>query len=1459
MGIKKAQFIIKGMSRDLAASKFNPELAYENMNMRLVATDNNTTLVLTNEKGTQAATIITPGGAPASSIAGIPIGQCILNNKLILFTTPGESVSGRDCIYKFWFDNNTLKGESLYAGNLGFSIEHPIETLGMYENEALQKVYWVDGLNQPRVINIEASSTEKSRWNDDSFNFIKSIDLLHTNVNINRDGATSGLFAPGVIQYCMTYYNLYGQESNIFYTSPLYYVTYTDRAGSPDEHISNSFKLTITGPDVNFDYIRVYSILRTSLDATPQVRKVVDLAVNRDLTASQTITYIDNGTEGQSIDPTTLFFIGGESLVAGTLSQKDNTLFLGDIKYDKLVLDASLQEQLKIDQGQGVSSVWSNAGFTYSEDTADRYNILGNFGGYYNYTNQLLDNSTKIKGFKYKEWYRFGIQLQHLNGKWCSPVWIGDAENNVPMETKIFDGSYDSPASTVRYPEYRATISGTILSTLYEQGYRKIRPVVVFPSIVERESICQGVLCPTVYNLEDRFGNIPFAQSSWFFRPDPPVSPTDSYTEVDRGSVANYGHNSPLGSNHERNGEVQCMCYGLGNNGTWSDPATIWCNDTSNEGKLKFVSSNKENFFIDRSIVTLHSPELEFDSRVKTLNFSDFNLRIIGAVPITSLVSNIDIQVSTPTMIISGKKERETNPNADTAFRLGFYSEPVGTSNASQQGWRQLISAPMWIDGCHGQKAYPKNGDFGWMYVVYPWQKTGSLNNTKSPESGEEVSSKLLHKVLANSRFSYNTLYYTNPSDFWDPSNMEGCNGISGVELFESNEVSPVKLPAQGSDLSEIIYYGNIDKVVVYPAVEKKKDGYPIMVANYIDSVSHDLTPHDLYKSNYIHIKRDPALDESSIIEITAENTSTSPISIKYKSTPHAVLAFNTITDTSTNPNRVYSTSLPIAVSYSSFSDHTDFFDSKRICWDKKNIINGYRQWYRKLPVDGVTSDARFGYLWLGELYRTVNTNTIFGGKTQEAFENNQWEIAGEGTLLNENNLQSSITIRWTEGDTYYQRYDCLKTYPFTHEDLNSVVDVLSFMCETRINIDGRYDKNRGQTNNLYISPNNFNLLNPVYSQHNNFFNYRAVNLDKLKLTSFPNSITWTKTKTLGEEVDTWTNINLASILDLDGDKGPVRAIKKFNDSLLTFQDESISQVLYNENVQIASTTGVPIEIANSGKVTGKRAISNHVGCTNKWSICSTPNGLYFVDDRTKDIYLFNGQMENISDKLGFHSWMVQNFEGVKTWNPVNFDSCITYYDKINQDVLFITKNTALAFNENLNNFTSFYSYEKVPFFGYLGDKAIMWQKDNNNLYKPWLYREGSYNMFFGQFKPYWTTVVVNPDPAFDKVFNNVEFRADSFDPSNSNALVSSHTFDHLYAWNEHQNSSCTLNNTKDLPSTLKKKFRIWHAAIPRQIISQDFIRRDRIRNPWTYLKLSTEVSNTYKTVLHDMIVDYFE
>ena len=133
---------------------------------------------------------------------------------------------------------------------------------------------------------------------------------------------------------------------------------------------------------------------------------------------------------------------------------------------------------------------------------------------------------------------------------------------------------------------------------------------------------------------------------------------------------------------------------------------------------------------------------------------------------------------------------------------------------------------------------------------------------------------------------------------------------------------------------------------------------------------------------------------------------------------------------------------------------------------------------------------------------------------------------------------------------------------------------------------------------------------------------------------------------------------------------------------------------------------------------------------------------------------------------------------------------------------------------------------------------------------KIWHNFEGEYNMFFGEFKPFSVTVVANGDEPLDKIFNNIEFRADSW---NGDTLTSS-TFDTLDVWNEYQHGTESLVNTKDKPSTLKRKFRVWRANIPRDNSNH----RDRIRNTWAYVKLAQNTANTYKTELHDLNVQYF-
>lgn len=1555
--LKSISFRIKGMQRDLSASAFSPEYAYENRNIRIMPTDESTLFSMVNEKGNLTTDIENIG----HTLSGTPIGQAQIDDNWVIFTT-SKSLGSDDRIYKLWFNEDSkLEGKLLYLGSLGFSTDHPIETLSFYENSDIKKIYWVDGLNQPRVINIMAADEIIQKWTDTSFDFVQRLKLQEV-VNINRDIVTNGNFSPGVIQYAFTYVNSYAQESNIFYTSPLYYISYNNRGANPEDKIGNSFNIAIDKVDKNFEYVRVYSIHRTSIDAIPTIKRVVDLAIaipgryrlpyfadicNTEdirvlsvLSGSYTsltlipnestdpvhkwvlnssqysqvslpggnivyiekgktleiivsnpgiqgdtrlyyqnnilddpstyilvddyskshVSYTDTGESGDIIDPTELLYVGGEEIIASTIAQKDNTLFLGDIILNRSLISSTVKD--------------------YCKSLTPTFGVIGHAiespepTGYYPYYNSLKQSSADIKTFKYLETYRLGLQFQHYTGKWSEPVWVKDVRNTVHI-----DSNYSSKEIVNLIQCDVLFKNKTIINELLSQGYIRVRPLIVFPSLYDRECICQGILCPTVYNVQDRYNNAPFSQSSWFVRANAPfdeykafhykqvgddysadtngrdtgdfVNFTNSRAGImyngkgelhsatnydltvtidttNRGAWAEFRHDYPIPSNDDRKAEIQCI---------YDPPTNPYISIESNNIKVsEWVSENKENFYVDQSILTFHSPDIEFDTNVRSIDSSGLKLRIVGFVPITSFVGDIDIQTSTPPLNYQGQ---------DTTA-MGFYKEPIGVENVSRFGYRGIMSGAFWLDELSGALTdNPTLAPTG--FVVYPFHRNGSLNNTKNATDGHR-SAMLDKKKLSNLRFSLNS-YYFNPSDIWYAYTAGSTTktGISGVSMFDSNEVSLIRVPApENSGLNDINYYGNVDKIITYPLVGEKKDGYPIVTTGLRQSANN---LHSIFSGDYAILPESDA----------KQSTGTDPVSMKYKSTPHAVLALNYTSD---HKIRILPTLMDNDVGSGNANwfinnGNADWSNHKPFWSDSKAV--GVSQDYLDIQIPIIKNGSKsgygpeFGWLWLAELYND-NVQNKFGGQTEEAFENNQWLPAGEPvSLVDADGYPKDVVfIRWTEGDTYYQRYDHLKTYPFTLEDQNAITDIISFMCETRVNLDGRYDRNRGQASNFAITPTNFNLMNDVYSQTNNFFSYRGVNSKRLNLNNFHNAITWTKTKTAGELVDTWTNVTLASTLDLDGDKGSVRAIRRFNNNLIAFQDRGISQVLYNEQMQVSSTDGVPIEIANSGKVNGKRYITDKVGCSNKWSICETPNGIYFIDDITKGIFLFNGKLDNISDRLGFHSWINAKSTDINIWDPVNFKGFVTYYDKVNGDVFFISKDECLAFSEPLSQFSSFYSYEHTPYFINLKDKGLALNPaSGGTVYRVWLHNEGDYNMYFNKYQPFSTTIIANPDMPLDKVFNTLEFKADSW---NKDSLLNT-TFDTLTTWNEYQSGVSTLNNVIGKPATLKKKFRIWRANIPRDISNN----RDRMRNPWLYIKLSMETQNTNKTLLHDMIVHYFE
>lgn len=1463
--MKSSQHIIKGMTRDLTVSKFNPEFAYECKNIRITARDNSTLLTVTNERGNSELSILTSNGNPLQ-VLGTLIGYNVLNNYVTLFTT-----GDKDRIYRLENKQTYFEGKLLYEGNLNFNVNNPIENISVYENDNIQKVYWIDGLNQSRVINIVADSTVSGSWNDSSFDFVQDLELKET-VTVVRDDLASGSFSSGVIQYAFTYYNKYGQESNIFYTSPIQYISFASRGASPEEKVSNSFTITIANPDTRFDYIRVYSIHRASIDATPNVLNVVDLPINAaNVRAGETLTYTDNGTIGTSVDPTELLYVGGEEVVFGTMTQKDNTLFLGNADIKRKLVGPDIINSIK----------GGNISFN------QRY--VGNYvrtAGYYPYKNSLYLGS-KIKSFKYLEWYRFGVQFQYKNGKWSEPIWINDAYNG-PASGGMGYGispSYNGALTTV---QASYSLNSDIINKVVAQGFIRARGVVVYPTLIDREVVAQGILCPTVYNIGDRFGNSPFAQSSWFARPnlafdiernksnwngigtlfgdydkskaavisnknvnltiDPgtPSAKTILIDIVNKGAWAEFRHNKPVPNNWERNAEIQCIAN------TPAGPYTASKGSELNS----YTASHAEYFFVDQNILTLHSPDIEFDEGVQNLDSSGLKLRIVGVVPITANASEIDIQTSTP---------------ANDTSKMGFYKETIGSENNSYHGLKNLISGAFWFDKMTNMKNVDDDHGYTESFFVYAWHRNGSLNN-QGPVTEGSRTAMLDKKKISNLKFSSFSKYFNEPWLAYK-ANDATHTGITGVSIFNSNEQSLVRIPAPAnSNLGDLNYYGNVDKVIAATRVDdaysltfdfsdgpkteefNRKNGYPIVVTgvNTAESFAHQLFTGGTFPIQFV--KRS---DGATLTEVP---NGTDAVRMKYKSTPHAVFALNYATD-----------GRQIVMPTNRETDYTDYWNvndanvtkggvnhffwnptAKSISESETQINDGVFQDVISEYTSNLT-DNNYSYLYLAELYNDNITNR-FGGQTEEAFENNIWLPGGEPiNLLNADGTPVSYaSLTYTEGDTFLERYDCLKTYSYTLEDQNSVTEIVSFMCETRVNIEGRYDRNRGQLNNLTMTPENFNKVNKVYSQKNNFFNYRGINHSKFNLNYFPNTVTWTKEKQLGSIIDTWTNITMASTLDLDGDKGEVISLNTYNNEIFCFQRKGFSNILFNSRVQIPASDGMPIEITNGMKVSGKRYVSNTIGCSNKWSIVESPSGLYFIDNETNSMYLFNGEVKSISDSLGMRQWVNENNTHIN-WNPVTYENFRGFYDKNNNDVYFVNNNWCLCYSELIGQFTSFMSYERVPAMFNVGSEFYAF---NNN--KLWQQFNGDYNMFFGQYKPYSITVVANADEPADKIFNTVEFRADAYDGDN---LAPTKTYDTLDVYNEYQHGRVTLTGLNGRPSPLKRKFRIWRANIPRANTPINGIpanNRDRIRNTWAYVKLSTETPNTYRTVFHDMTIHYF-
>lgn len=1504
--------IFQGMRRDNHPIRQEKQFLWDAHNIRFTTRDDNTMLSITNERSNKDIMKFNSGETY--------IGHVVLGDYLVLFTK-GDS----DCIYRI--DIKNCEKVILYKDNLNFSSDNPIQALGDYESEFIQKVYWVDGKNNPRVINIrkpellgvKASDDYTDVYTDAPFDFVQNL-KLDEKVTIKRLPNSNGIFSSGTIQYALTYYHKYGQESNIFYTSELLYTSFNNRGGSPEDRISTAFEITVDNVQNNFQYVRIYSISRSSIDATPKVKRVADIEILK----AKSISFVDNGTTGNTVDPSMLLYIGGKDIVAGCISSKDNTLFLGNIEYRRK--EVSTSELVDSARKLTVNTSHRDIDLNYNKQEEDNPS---------SYINQLFTNTST---FKCSETYRLGLQLQYKNGEWSEPLFIDD---------KLMDVRPSIDENLLQLPTFKASL--TPLLNKIDTDYIKVRPLIVLPATKDKTVLAQGILCPTVFNAGNRESNAPFAQASWFMRPF--ISEAATMGEVpSQGAIAEFRHYWPLSSGLKRGAEIQNMFIDTDATTNDSDIKHSALSLKSVKEQVNTIGAKNESYrafyYVDQSILTFHSPDIEFDDSLvfSINNNSNLGIRLVGVVPFNSSYGDIDIQTASPVI----------NPDAS-----GFIHRAISNN---LNGGKSLISGLFYEDSIVDDYYDKNNLKFTGVndpipFLVNLWHRSGSLNNDIVRPNGSTRSSVLKKKIISNIRFSDNNKWLNNPVEL----------DVSEIQSFNSNEVALTKIKDSHNKLGDITYYGNVDtlntsyskfrlvrgqtkefeinktpkafsgtifietdsgiKETYFSNLEVTPDtgtattmngtvtsDYTIVLGGQISDInlkdskfsialeetSRPTSPYNGYittvdgtiyaitgNTNY-----KPTFNLTSVIvggkdvfrfnselysidphdsigkEVPALKLPKDAVRIKYKSTPHLVLATK-FRDNARQPLPVLRGTKLTDVEDGTYIGAVSYDD---VYWQKETSGTIHYEYVDDTNISKCPS----AYLWLAEVIQT-NIKNRYGGDTDEALRNNLWIPAGPAIRLDgRDNIIDGVPtpkeLEWYWGDTWYQRYDCLKTYPFTPEDENQVVEIGSFMCETRVNADGRYDRNRGAISNLNMSPTNFNLFNPVYSQHNTFFNYRILDADYYSINKYPSQLLWTGAKSPSSIQDIWTNLHMANTLDLDGANGELVAIKSFNDLLLGFQETGLQNILFNSRVQIQASDGIPIEIANSQKVEGARTLSSSVGCQDKFSIIETPRGIYFIDNNRNSMYLFNGKLQNIGLKLGSLYWFRDN-HGDVTWrfkyNGVGKNGIRLFYDDKYEDIYFTPGKDAnnireaLCYSEQLDQFTSFMSYGGSILFSHESDFYALADNEEGilTLYKNFAGK--GYNNIFGIPRPFSLSFISNDNPAITKIFDTIEMRADCYIPNynrdNNFGLIEDDSdssrikqvgkpFDTVRVDNEYQyTGEITLDDTN-----MRKKFRVWRALIPRKKGS-----RERIRNPWAKITLGMKNPDTKMTILHDLNVGY--
>ena len=281
--------------------------------------------------------------------------------------------------------------------------------------------------------------------------------------------------------------------------------------------------------------------------------------------------------------------------------------------------------------------------------------------------------------------------------------------------------------------------------------------------------------------------------------------------------------------------------------------------------------------------------------------------------------------------------------------------------------------------------------------------------------------------------------------------------------------------------------------------------------------------------------------------------------------------------------------------------------------------------------------------------------------------------------------------------------------------------------------------------------------------------------VEKLSSGTFDTRIRYSKTKTINESDDAYTDFLPDNKIDVDSRYGPITGLYRFNNSLYFWQDSAFASISVNEKqlVQDETNTNLLLGTGDVLKTPTYITIENGIASSvlDNYGIksyasgvyASSDNAIYWYDHNKNEVLVYKGGVGQLSKMKGFQSWLNKYHDGFNAklafaYNPKYKEILMTF---IPRDDMYYRADKAVQEPAS----TIVYSELIEAPTTFVTNNPTFYTRQFNDLYsfdKTAILRKHNVDSCIDAAK---LRFVANESPTVTKVFDNVEYSAEFREP----------------------------------------------------------------------------------------------